>query len=152
MDSRRSTDPGVDDDLVLGEFGLDEPGDRWLQRIRAVQGKPRRIPVGRQQTRHKVPVQLDDLEPAAAVHQKLRQRAPARANLHQVLPGQRVYGVDNPVDNPRILQEVLAETLAGTVGGGWSAHGGLLYRYLANWLPHSLPAAAYLPALLTRGT
>ncbi|MEE8154052.1 MAG: serine/threonine-protein kinase [Phycisphaerales bacterium] len=37
MDSTQSTDPSVDDNPRLGEFGFDEPGDEWIQRIRAAE-------------------------------------------------------------------------------------------------------------------
>ncbi|MEE9131885.1 MAG: serine/threonine-protein kinase [Phycisphaerales bacterium] len=44
MDSTQSTDPGVDDNPMLGEFGFDEPGDEWIQRIRAAETP---LPTGR---------------------------------------------------------------------------------------------------------
>ena len=44
MDSTRSTDPGVDDNPMLGEFGFDEAGDEWIQRIRAAETP---LPTGR---------------------------------------------------------------------------------------------------------
>ena len=44
MDSTRSTDPGVDDNSMLGEFGFDEAGDEWIQRIRAAETP---LPTGR---------------------------------------------------------------------------------------------------------
>ncbi len=44
MDNTRSIDPGVDDNPMLGEFGFDEPGDGWIQRIRAAETP---LPIGR---------------------------------------------------------------------------------------------------------
>ena len=44
MDNTRSTDPRVDDNPMLGEFGFDEPGDEWIHRIRAAETP---LPTGR---------------------------------------------------------------------------------------------------------
>ncbi len=44
MDRTPSTDPGADDNPMLGELGFDEAGDEWLQRIRAVETP---LPTGR---------------------------------------------------------------------------------------------------------
>ena len=65
--------------------------------------------------RGQVAVELDHRQRAAALEQRLGQRAQAGPDLDQRLAGPRRDGPHDGVDHGRIGQEMLAEALAGDV-------------------------------------
>jgi hypothetical protein len=62
-----------------------------------------------------VAVQLDDGQPAQPLHQRLRQRGQAGADLHHGLARLRGDLAHDRVDDAAVRQEVLPEAFAGNV-------------------------------------
>ncbi|MNP06943.1 hypothetical protein D3C76_989480 [compost metagenome] len=95
--------------------GGGEGGEVEFQRVALVQGEVRLEAEAPLELRDQVEVELDHVEPGAAVHQSFGQRALARADLHQMLAFARGDGTQDAVDDAGVMQEVLAEALARAV-------------------------------------
>src|SRR5690606_31824854 len=92
-----------------------EPGEVELERIPLIHVEVRQAAELALQDRYQVEVELNDIQPCAAVQQALGQGTLARADFHQVFASTRINAPQDAVDHPRIVQKILAKALARAV-------------------------------------